>query len=51
MLQHSDNESRKEDELECPRNEGKAGGIFQMRVELTYPHFFCLPICIQCFLK
>lgn len=51
IFQHNDNHPGKEDELQCPRSKDKAGDIFQMRIELTYLHFFCLPICIQCFLK
>lgn len=47
VFQHTDNNPRKEDDLECLRNKGKGHGIFQIRIELTYPHFFCLLICIQ----
>lgn len=43
VFQHNDNNPRKEDDLECLRNKGKGHGIFQIRIELTYPHFFaCL---------
>lgn len=31
--------------------EAGESSIFQMRIELTYPYFFCLLICVQCFLK
>lgn len=50
MLQDNDSDPRT-DEFECRRSKGKAGGIFQIPIELTCPHFFCLPVCIQCFLK
>lgn len=50
MLQYNDNDPRT-DEFERPRSKDKAGGIFQIPIELTCPHFFCLPVCIQCFLK
>ena len=45
---YSDKTPRKEDDLERLWSKGKARGILQMCTELTYPHFFCLLICIQC---